>query len=82
MPRGAYQAGMGVACGDLNGDGRLDLMTVNGHISDLRPLFPWAMLAQLFLGGVRGRLTDITARRSAVPASPGRPRAGRRRPRQ
>jgi hypothetical protein len=56
-----HRLGFGTAFLDTNNDGRLDLMTVNGHISDLRPLFPLAMPAQLFLGGERGRLTDVTA---------------------
>jgi hypothetical protein len=52
--------GFGIAFLDADNDGRPDLMTANGHVSDLRPLFPWAMRAQLLLGGADGRLTDVT----------------------
>jgi thioredoxin-like negative regulator of GroEL len=54
--------GFGAAFLDANNDGHLDLMTANGHISDLRPLIPLAMTAQLFLGGEPARLIDVTQR--------------------
>ncbi len=47
---------------DVNNDGRLDLATANGHIHDLRPNIPYAMPAQLLVGGPDGRLTDVTGR--------------------
>ena len=40
-------------------------MTVNGHIADERPEIPYAMPAQLMLGGEGGRLTDVSAAASA-----------------
>ena len=57
-----HRLGFGIAFLDANNDGRLDLMTANGHISDMRPLIPLAMPAQLLLGGAGGRLTDVTNR--------------------
>ena len=54
--------GFGVAFVDVNNDGRLDLMTANGHLNDYRPEVPYAMPVQLLLGGPEGRLTDATAR--------------------
>ena len=60
-----YRLGFGVALPDVNNDGRLDLMTANGHIHDGRPQFPFAMPLQLFLGGERGGLTDVTTRAGA-----------------
>jgi thioredoxin-like negative regulator of GroEL len=54
--------GFGIAFLDANDDGRLDLMTANGHVSDLRPLWPYAMPAQLYLGGGHGTLTEVTAK--------------------
>ena len=138
-PTGGYLAGMGVACGDLDGDGRLDLAvtnffgelttfyhnlgdglfsdryrgdrpgradplparlrrrvrstptttagstwpTANGHVNDLRPSLPFAMPAQLLLGGSAGRLVDVSdcVRPPWHGASAG-PRPGRRRPGQ
>jgi hypothetical protein len=57
-----YVLGFGAAFLDANNDGRLDLLTANGHVSDLRPYFPHAMPAQLYLGGDNGTLTEVTAR--------------------
>jgi tetratricopeptide (TPR) repeat protein len=57
-----YLLGFGVAFLDANADGRLDLMTANGHISDFRPQAPFAMPPQLLLGGADGRLIEISAR--------------------
>jgi predicted Zn-dependent protease len=54
--------GFGMAFLDVNNDGRLDLMTANGHLNDYRPQVPYAMAAQLLLGGPGGRLNDVTAR--------------------
>jgi hypothetical protein len=52
--------GFGAAFLDANADGRLDLMTANGHLSDLRPLFPCPMPVQLYVGTGRGALRDVT----------------------
>ena len=56
-----HRLGFGVAFLDADNDGRLDLMTANGHISDQRPMFPYAMTPQLFVGGADGRLSDVSA---------------------
>jgi len=57
-----HRLGFGAAWLDANNDGWLDLLTANGHVSDNRPLFPYAMTPQLYLGASSGRLTDVTAR--------------------
>jgi thioredoxin-like negative regulator of GroEL len=57
-----YLLGFGAAFLDANNDGRLDLLTVNGHVHDGRPQFPWTMPAQLLIGTARGRLLDVTDR--------------------
>jgi tetratricopeptide (TPR) repeat protein len=56
-----YRLGFGVAFLDADADGRVDLLTVNGHISDERPGIPYAMPAQLMLNGPGARLTDVSA---------------------
>ncbi len=53
--------GFGAVVFDANNDGRLDLMTANGHVSDHRPLFPYAMKSQLYLGSGRGRMVEVSA---------------------
>ena len=57
--------GFGIAFLDANCDGRLDLVTANGHVNDLRPNYPYRMPAQLLLGGPAGRLTDVSDRAGA-----------------
>jgi hypothetical protein len=57
--------GFGAAFLDANNDGRLDLATANGHISDIRPSGPYAMPAQLLLGGTGLRLDDVSQRAGA-----------------
>ena len=57
-----HRLGFGAAFLDANNDGWLDLLTANGHVSDSRPLFPYAMTPQLFLGTPSGSLRDATAR--------------------
>ncbi len=54
--------GFGIAFLDANNDGRLDLVSANGHVSDYRPASPWQMPVQLLVGGREGRLTDVSAR--------------------
>jgi hypothetical protein len=53
--------GFGIAFLDVNNDGRLDLLTANGHVSDMRPILPFAMQTQLYLGRARGTLSEVTA---------------------
>jgi enediyne biosynthesis protein E4 len=57
--------GFGIAFLDVNNDGPLDLLTANGHVTDYRPEIPYAMPAQLLVGGNGGWLTDATARAGA-----------------
>ena len=57
-----YLLGFGIAFLDANNDGRLDLISANGHVSDYAPVFPWKMPIQLLTGGPDGRLTDASAR--------------------
>ncbi len=54
--------GFGIAFLDVDDDGRLDLLTANGHVNDDRPEIPYTMPAQLLLGGPGGSLTDVSAR--------------------
>ncbi len=61
-----YRLGFGIAFLDANNDGWLDLIIANGHVSDLRPLFPFAMAPQLFLGAAPGRFHE-------APTDPGSP---------
>jgi thioredoxin-like negative regulator of GroEL len=57
--------GFGIAFLDADADGRLDLLTANGHVNDYRPEVPYLMPAQLLLGGPGGTLTDVSARAGA-----------------
>src|SRR5690606_34679037 len=36
-----FRLGFGLVLLDANNDGRLDLLSANGHVHDGRPLFPW-----------------------------------------
>jgi enediyne biosynthesis protein E4 len=54
--------GFGIAFLDANNDGRPDLISTNGHVSDYEPVFPWKMPIQLLTSGMDGRLTDASAR--------------------
>jgi hypothetical protein len=54
--------GFGAVCFDFDNDGRLDLATANGHIDDFRPVYPYAMPAQLLAGGKGGRFIDVSER--------------------
>jgi tetratricopeptide (TPR) repeat protein len=60
-----FLLGFGVAFVDVNNDGRLDVMTANGHIHDGRPRYPWMMPVQLLAGGVDGHLTDVSRQAGA-----------------
>jgi tetratricopeptide (TPR) repeat protein len=60
-----YLLGFGIVLPDVNNDGRLDLMTANGHVSDFRPQAPYTMPVQLLIGGAAGRLFDVSARAGA-----------------
>ena len=53
--------GFGIAFLDADNDGRLDLISANGHVSNYEPVFPRKMPIQLLMGGPDGRLTDVSA---------------------
>ena len=56
-----YRLGFGMGFLDFNNDGRLDLVTANGHVDDNRTDVPQRMRAQLFAGVEGGRkLVDVT----------------------
>jgi tetratricopeptide (TPR) repeat protein len=58
-----FRLGFGVAFLDFNNDGRLDLVTANGHVDDSRTDVPQQMPAQLFAGAEGGqKLVDVTDR--------------------
>ena len=57
-----YLLGFGITFLDYDNDGYLDLATANGMVNDSRPLFPYAMPAQLLRGDASGRLADVTSR--------------------
>ena len=52
--------GFGIAVPDLNNDGRLDILSTNGHVLDERPRVPLAMPLELLIGSQRGMFTDVT----------------------
>ncbi|MBX6316097.1 MAG: CRTAC1 family protein, partial [Isosphaeraceae bacterium] len=62
--------GFGTAFLDANNDGQLDLLTVNGHVIDGRPDFPYQMPAQLLAGVGRGRLADVSEQAGAAFRTP------------
>jgi tetratricopeptide (TPR) repeat protein len=61
-----YMLGFGTAFLDVDNDGYLDLATTNGHVNDVRPIFPYAMPAQLLVGRGDGRLIDVSDRAGTV----------------
>ena len=56
-----FLLGFGICFFDANNDGRLDLLSANGHVVDGRPQFPWMMPLQLMLGTRSGRLIDASS---------------------
>jgi tetratricopeptide (TPR) repeat protein len=61
--------GFGIAFFDADNDGRLDVLSANGHVLDARPRFPWMMPMQLLQGGAGGRLNDVSSR-AGTPFAP------------
>jgi hypothetical protein len=55
-----YLLGFGIGLLDFNNDGRLDLLSANGHVNDFRPLIPYMMPAQLLAGSEGGRLVEVS----------------------
>jgi tetratricopeptide (TPR) repeat protein len=66
--------GFGIAFLDADNDGRLDVLSANGHVLDARPQIPWTMPLQLLRGSEGGRLVDVsrTAGEPFVPLRLGR----------
>ena len=54
--------GFGIAFVDLDNDGRLDVLSANGHVLDPRPRIPWMMPLQALWMSPNGRLVDVSAR--------------------
>ncbi len=60
-----YLLGFGTAFADVDHDGRPDLLTVNGHVNDTRPSYPYAMPSQLLLNRPGDRFVDASSRAGA-----------------
>ena len=54
-----YRLGFGIAAADFNADGRLDLLTADGHLNDSGDV-PYRMPLQLLLGTSDGRFAEPT----------------------
>src|SRR5262249_24104396 len=52
--------GFGITFLDADNDGRLDLLSANGHVSDYRPSYPWKMSLQLLGRDRSDRLVDVS----------------------
>ena len=74
--------GFGIAFVDLDNDGRLDVLSANGHVIDSRPRFPWMMPLQVLCMSPGADSLTCRPRRRVVPAQPPGPGARGRRPRQ
>ncbi len=61
--------GFGISFIDADNDGRLDILSANGHVIDGRGRFPWAMPLQLLKSGADGRLLDVSGK-SGPPFGP------------
>ena len=78
-----YLLGFGIAFVDVNNDGRLDVMTANGHVNGPPPSYRYPMPARLYEGRSRRSIRrHLAPGRTAMGRAASRPRAGRRRPRQ
>jgi hypothetical protein len=58
--------GFGISFLDADNDGRLDVLSANGHVIDPRPRFPWMMPLQLLGMNPKGRLVDVSARAGSL----------------
>jgi hypothetical protein len=58
--------GFGIAFFDFDNNGRLGVLSANGHVLDPRPRFPWMMPLQSLVMDSRGRLVDVSARAGAL----------------
>lgn len=61
-----YRLGFGTSLADFNNDGQLDLLTANGHVNDVRPVIPYQMPPQLFLGTAGRSFFDTGTRSGTV----------------
>jgi tetratricopeptide (TPR) repeat protein len=58
--------GFGIVFVDFDNDGRLDVLSANGHVLDPRPQIPWMMPLQALWMSQNGRLVDVSARAGAL----------------
>jgi len=54
--------GFGIALADLNNDGRLEVITANGHVNGPWPTYRYPMPCRLYETGPDGRFADISER--------------------
>ncbi len=54
--------GFGITFLDADNDGRLDLLTANGHVNDYHPSIPYTMPIQLLRNDGDGRLRNVSDR--------------------